>query len=76
VLDFEGRGWRINGIYHSHPRYPARPSKIDLELADMPGVVYLITSVRVEASKRLRCETRAWQIEGRRVFPVEIVLVD
>lgn len=25
----EGRGWRVGGLYHSHPRGPARPSAAD-----------------------------------------------
>lgn len=76
LLDFEGRGLKITGVYHSHPRYPARPSGTDLNLADLPGAVYLITSVNDKAGGLLECETRAWRIEQRRAIPAELVIID
>ncbi len=78
LLDFEGRGQKITGVFHSHPRYPARPSGTDLRLADLPAACYLITGVydRPEGGDSLDCETRAWKIEADRAYPVELIIVD
>lgn len=75
LLDLERRGLKLTGVYHSHPRYPARPSGTDLALADLPGAVYLITSVMQEPGGSLRCETRAWQLQRRRAIPTELVVI-
>lgn len=76
LLDFEGRGQKITGVYHSHPRYPARPSGTDLHLADLPGAYYLITSVTDEPDGTLHCETRAWRIERRKAIATELVVLE
>ncbi len=76
LLDFEGRGMKLTGVYHSHPRYPTRPSGTDLNLADMPGAVYLITSVYDEPDGRLRCETRAWRLERGKAYPAELNITE
>ena len=31
VVEAEAEGWTIGAVYHSHPRGPARPSRVDLE---------------------------------------------
>jgi proteasome lid subunit RPN8/RPN11 len=51
------RQWQIVAIYHSHPRWPAVPSKTDLELnywGDMPRI---IVSLLVEPA-----EIRVWRL--------------
>jgi len=58
----------IVGYYHSHVRGPARPSRVDAELA-CPGVTYVIASA--EAPQ----EIRAWRYDGR-VFVEEVVAVE
>ena len=76
LLDFVGRGMKLTGIYHSHPRYPARPSGTDLNLADMPGAVYLITSVYDAPGDELRCETKAWRLERGKAFAAELKVLE
>jgi proteasome lid subunit RPN8/RPN11 len=40
-----GTGRAVVGVYHSHPRGPARPSPRDVEDAAYPDFVYLIVSL-------------------------------
>ena len=75
LLAFEVRGMKLTGLYHSHPRYPARPSQSDIRLADLPGVVYLITSVYENNNGALDCETRAYRIEKGRAHETKLVVV-
>lgn len=76
LLNFEGRGLKLTGVYHSHPRYPARPSGTDLRLADLPGAVYLITSVYDEPGGELRCQTRAWRLEHGKAYEAELKIIE
>ena len=69
LLSFESQGYKITGIYHSHPRYSAQPSNTDLHLADMPNTCYLVTSV----SDKLECETRAWWVEDRKSIEIDLI---
>jgi len=39
---FDLQGWKLLGIYHSHPEGPNFPSAKDIAEATYPGVVYLI----------------------------------
>ncbi|MBA2364260.1 MAG: M67 family metallopeptidase [Chloroflexia bacterium] len=45
MMDIEGRGWVLYGIYHSHPSTEAYPSATDRGLAFYPDAVYLICSL-------------------------------
>ena len=45
TIAFEDAGETLWGIYHSHPRSPARPSESDLEAAQYPESLYLIASL-------------------------------
>ncbi|HEX2916729.1 MAG TPA: M67 family metallopeptidase [Chloroflexia bacterium] len=74
LLDFERRGFKITAVYHSHPRYPARPSGVDLKLADLPDACYLITSVNEAPEGGLSCLTRAWNIKRGKASPVELIV--
>ncbi|MEI7553727.1 M67 family metallopeptidase [Candidatus Chlorohelix sp.] len=75
LLAFEMRGMKLTGVYHSHPRYPARPSQTDIRLADLPGVVYLITSVFENNNGTLDCETRAYRIEKGRAHETKLEVI-
>jgi proteasome lid subunit RPN8/RPN11 len=44
--EIEERGWRMRGIYHSHVKAAAFPSREDIEMAFYPDVLYLILSLR------------------------------
>ncbi len=59
-IDEEARkqGLDIIGCYHSHPDWPAEPSKNDLENS-WPGYYYIIVSVE----KGKAGDARAWQID-------------
>jgi proteasome lid subunit RPN8/RPN11 len=48
----EGRGWRLAGVYHSHPRGPASPSATDVARALEPEWVYVIITLDDEPSVR------------------------
>lgn len=41
----QAAGEQLLGIYHSHPRGPAEPSGIDLQLAFHPDALYVIISL-------------------------------
>lgn len=45
TMAFEDAGETLWGIYHSHPRSPARPSESDIEAAQYPDSLYLIASL-------------------------------
>lgn len=47
-------GAHLIGFYHSHPKAPAIPSDLDLELA-WPGYVYVIVDCN-------SCAVRAWRL--------------
>jgi hypothetical protein len=47
-----------------------------LALADLPGAVYLITSVYDEPGGQWRCETRAWRLERGKAYPAELNVVE
>ena len=47
------------GIYHSHPNYPARPSKYDLEHA-WPNLSYMVVSVDDGKSTKLT----SWRLDS------------
>jgi proteasome lid subunit RPN8/RPN11 len=77
LLGFEGRGLKLTGVYHSHPRYPARPSQTDIRLADLPSAVYLIISVYEGSSpeQKFICETRAYRIEKGKAHETKIEII-
>ncbi len=52
------------GIYHSHPRTPAKPSQTDINLAYYPHWTYLIVTLAGAGGEP---EVRAWRIADGRV---------
>jgi len=54
TMAFEDAGETLWGIYHSHPRSPARPSASDIEGAAYPDSLYLIGSLQDEAIRAFR----------------------
>ena len=46
TMAIEGAAETVWGIYHSHPRSPARPSESDVEAAGYPDSLYLISSLQ------------------------------
>ncbi|MGH3651219.1 MAG: Mov34/MPN/PAD-1 family protein [Acidimicrobiia bacterium] len=45
MTDAESKGWRLGGVFHSHPGGPARMSAVDLENAREPDWVYLVVGL-------------------------------
>lgn len=44
-LDSKSKGLKLDGVYHSHPYTPARPSPEDIKLAYDPNISYVIASL-------------------------------
>ena len=44
-LDSKAKGLKLDGVYHSHPYTPARPSEEDIKLAYDPNLSYVIASL-------------------------------
>lgn len=63
-------GPELVGIYHSHVRTEAWPSRTDVARAAYPDALYVIASLRDEASPVLR----AYRIEGTRIIEEEVVI--
>jgi proteasome lid subunit RPN8/RPN11 len=67
MLHAERHGWSIGGVFHSHPRTPAVPSRSDVEGALDPDWVHVIVSLSGHEP-----ELRAWAIDDG--DPTEITL--
>jgi proteasome lid subunit RPN8/RPN11 len=61
-------GHKLLGIYHSHPRTPAYPSSLDVEMAFYPEAVYFIVSLES------RLDLRAFRIRDSAIETVEVVV--
>lgn len=48
LIDAESKGWRIGGVFHSHPNGPAEMSSTDLERALDPDWVYVVVGLSGE----------------------------
>jgi len=72
TMAFDEAGESLWGIYHSHPRSPARPSESDIEGAAYPESLYLIGSL-LHADRPV---LRAFRIEEGRVIEVPLRLVE
>jgi proteasome lid subunit RPN8/RPN11 len=46
LVDAESRGWRLGGVFHSHPKGPAEMSSVDIEKALEPDWVYVVIGLR------------------------------
>lgn len=57
LMSAEHRGWSIGGVFHSHPRTPAAPSRTDISGALDPTWVHLIVSLADGVA-----DLRAWRI--------------
>lgn len=45
MREMDENGWELVGIYHSHTKSPAYPSRTDIELAFYPEALYFIISL-------------------------------
>ncbi len=67
LLDAEANGWRLGGVFHSHPNGPAVPSEIDIHGALDPEWVYLVVGLAGEV------EVRAWSIMNGEVAEISLI---
>lgn len=45
LMDAEANGWRLGGVFHSHPTGPATMSATDLAKVTEPDWVYVVVSL-------------------------------
>jgi proteasome lid subunit RPN8/RPN11 len=45
LMDAESHGWRLGGVFHSHPRGPATMSATDLARVTDPDWVYVVVNL-------------------------------
>lgn len=45
LTDAESNGWKLGGVFHSHPNGPAEPSMADIQSALDPEWLYLIVGL-------------------------------
>ncbi|MGH8944917.1 MAG: Mov34/MPN/PAD-1 family protein [Acidimicrobiia bacterium] len=62
----ESAGWRLGGVFHSHPYGSAELSMVDLQAAIDPEWVYLVVGMRGEP------EIRGWRVRNGEVEEVEM----
>ncbi len=69
VRDAEANGWHIGGVFHSHPRSAAVPSRTDIAGALDPEWVHVIVGLASEAP-----EVRAWWIRHGQCIEESVVV--
>ncbi len=67
----EAQGWRLAGVFHSHPRGPARPSPTDVAQAFEPEWLYLVVSLEEPTAP----EVRGFWIRGGAVTEEPLLVV-
>ncbi len=75
--EFEGTGWSIIGIYHSHPDHPSRASQTDTDAALGAGMLdysYVIVSVQ----KGIVASAQSWVLNEpeKKFYEEPLVVVD
>lgn len=68
--DIKANGWRVWGIYHSHPNGRALPSLTDIRRATLPQVYYLIVSLQRPEKPLIR----AFRIFGGKILEEKVVI--
>jgi proteasome lid subunit RPN8/RPN11 len=67
--EFEGEGWDLGAIYHSHVRSKPYPSQTDINFArNWPGIEWIIVGLAPGQSP----EVRSYLIDGGEVTEVAI----
>jgi proteasome lid subunit RPN8/RPN11 len=66
LIDVEGRGWRLGGVFHSHPSGPAVMSSLDVTRAVHPEWVYVVVGADFEVA--------AWQVAEGMSRPVALAV--
>lgn len=73
--DFEGRGWELAGVFHSHTRTEAYPSPTDVRMA-IEDVPYLIVSLASEppSIRAFRIVKANWTDESGEIDEIPVVV--
>lgn len=72
IRQMRENGENLYAIYHSHPKTPAFPSKIDIEMAAYPEAIYLIISLNTKGI----LEMRAFRFMNKAVQELPLVLIE
>jgi len=64
------KGWKMIGIYHSHPEANAYPSDKDVKLAFYEDVAYIIISL-----KENKPVVKAYEIRNKKIKEINIKLI-
>jgi proteasome lid subunit RPN8/RPN11 len=75
--EFDGTGWSIIGIYHSHPDHPSRASQTDTDAALGAGMLdysYVIVSVQ----KGIVASAQSWVLNEpeKKFYEEPLVVID
>jgi proteasome lid subunit RPN8/RPN11 len=65
-MDAEGRGWRLGGVFHSHPSGPSVLSSLDIERGLDPEWIYLVVGREFDVA--------AWQVAEGMSRPVALAV--
>ena len=65
------KGVEMQAIYHSHPNYPAYPSRTDVNLAYYPDVEYIIISI----DNNKETIIRGFRIVDEQISETELVFI-
>lgn len=71
VRGMQKNGFKLAGVYHSHPATPARPSQEDIKMAYDPDLSYVIVSL-VDGKESFN----SFRIQNNRVVSEKIKIVD
>ncbi len=70
MKDVRNLGLELAGIYHSHPKSQAYPSKKDVELAYYEDASYLIVSLESQ-----KPDAKAFKIQNGKIIEDEVVIL-
>lgn len=66
LLDAEAFGWRLGGVFHSHPSGSAEPSMVDVAAALDPDWLYMVVGLAGGP------EVRAWSIRNLEISEISL----
>jgi len=72
--EMDARGLDLLGIYHSHTRSAAYPSRTDVAQAYYPDAAYVIVSLRDPDAARDAVDVRAFRIRDGVIAEEELVV--
>ena len=67
LLDAEAFGWRLGGVFHSHPSGSAEPSTLDVAAALDPDWLYMVVGLADEP------EVRGWSVRDQQISEISLV---